>query len=249
MPCMFDQRRSRRQGKYDGPAAALDGFRKHFDLMTPGKRIVGIEIRIADVIAFDEIHAPGGVQFQQRIVVSLPLRRIAHAVHIRIPAADGTGVGDLVGGHGGSFDRCVEMGGDPRNSPHDVDTEFQSQAVDIFSQRTKAFSVSGRWETFRVREKTGIFVHFQLRKGNVLETIPLRTGFVCVPFNIDDHILPSVFFQMFCHIFSVCSYLGFIDGSVVIIVTVPAHRRMFGKSIFVHQAILLMIKCIFRVDI
>lgn len=39
-----------------------------------GKRIVGIEIRIADVIAFDEIHAPGGVQFQQRIVVSLPLR-------------------------------------------------------------------------------------------------------------------------------------------------------------------------------
>ena len=198
-----------------------------------------IVVGIADIIAFDKVHSPGGVKLQKRVIVGLAFWCILHAVHIRIPAADGTWVGDLICGYIRPFDRGVQMGGNPRDAPHDMDAEFQSQAVDVFGQRREAFSAGGGREAFRIRQQTGKFVCFQCGKRNILELCSLGACAVGVPLNVNHDIFPAVFLQMRRHVLRIAAYLRFVDCGVVVIVAVPAHRRVFGKIVFVHNRFLL----------
>ena len=239
VPCFVDQGRSGRQGENDWSSAGPDRAGEHFYLMLSGEGIVRIQVGIADVIAFDKIDAPGRVKLQKRIVVSLSFRRAAYTVHIRIPPADGTWVGDLICGYIRPFDRRVQMGGNPRDAPHDMDAEFQSQAVDVFGQRREAFSAGGGREAFRIRQQTGIFVCFQCGKRNILELCSPGACAVGVPLNVNHDIFPAVFLQMRRHVLRIAAYLRFVDCGVVVIVAVPAHRRVFGKIVFVHNRFLL----------
>ena len=141
VPCFVDQSRSRRKGKDDRVFTALDGFCEHFDLMTPRIWVGGVEIGVADVVALDKIYAPGSIQFQERIVISLSFGGVAHAVHIRIPSADGAWIRHIRCVCVGSEHRGMQVSSNPRDAAHDMDSEFQPQAVNVFRQRSKSPAV------------------------------------------------------------------------------------------------------------
>ena len=197
MPCPVDQGRSGGEGEYDGASAAFDGVCQHFHLM--GRVILILPVRalvagVADIITFNKIHTPGCVQFQQGIIVSLSGRRIVKAVHIRVPGTDGIGIGCHVGSDFAALYLHMVLGCNTGDPAHDMNAEFQSQAMYISSQGSEPFLAGRGGEALRVRQKAGIFIHFQSGKGNVLELVSLRTCFMCIPLDIHHNIFPSVFF-------------------------------------------------------
>ncbi|MNI50427.1 hypothetical protein D3C73_1050870 [compost metagenome] len=60
------------------------------------------------------------------------------------------------------------MGRLARDAAHNMDTELQSQTVDIIGQRLKALSVRRRRETVRGRQQPGVFIHHERNERTVL---------------------------------------------------------------------------------
>ena len=237
MPGFLNYRRPRRQGQHHGPARTLDGPGQHLDLMFARiaplvmvRQVIGV----AHVVALDEVHAPRGVKFQEGIIVSLALGAVPHAVHVRVPAADGVRFGHHIGGSVCVQDFRMIMGRLPGDAPHHVDAELEPQVVHVVCQRPKPLSACGGREPGRVRQQAGIFVHLHRGEGDVLEFVPLGPGPVGVPLDVHHHILPAEGLEIFRHHPGVGLHLFFVDGGVVVVVAVPPHGRGGGKGVFVH---------------
>ena len=125
MPCLFDQRRSRRQGEHDVPAALFNRMLQHFDLMRRRIRMFHVQIGIADIIAFDKIHTPLCVQRHDGIVIFL-CARLSHtdAVHVGIPLTDRRRIRYIARQRVASQNRQMPVCRFPRNSPHDMDSKL-----------------------------------------------------------------------------------------------------------------------------
>ena len=130
----FNESRSGGKRQHNGPPGLFDGPVQHLYFVPCRIGIVGIHIRVTDIVAFNEVHTPGGVKRQQGVIVELAGFGVFHAVHIRVPFTDGRRIGDLVGRNICSQNGAVKMGRQPRDAPHDVNTEFQAFTVDIISQ-------------------------------------------------------------------------------------------------------------------
>ncbi len=124
-------------------------------------------------------------------------RGVPHAVHIRVPAADGAGVGHHVCGDVSAQYLGMVMGGNAWDAPHNVDAKFQPQAVDVVRQRLETLTVHGGRESLQVGLEPGELVHLHRREGDVLELLPHRPGLVGVPLNVNHHILPAVGPELF----------------------------------------------------
>ena len=144
----------------------------------------------ADVVALDKVHAPGGIEGKEAVVVfPCPILFRVHAVHVRVPAAYAVPC-NVPGGcpgaqNGGPGVNCL-----PGNAPHDMDAEFQSQGVNILRKRPKAFPVGGGGESVLRRDQPGKAVHAQGGKGAVLKAS--RPGLI--PLDVHHDVLPAILF-------------------------------------------------------
>ncbi len=226
------------QGEDHGPSRLGDGPGEHLHLMLPGVgpgAVLHQVVGVADVVALDEIHAPGGVELDDGIVIRLPGLAVPQAVHIRVPAAHGGGVRRQVRRQGGPLDLPMGVGGGAGDTPHDMDAEFQPQAVDVLRQRGKAPASLRGGEPLRVRQEAGIFVHLQHAEGNVLKLLPHGAGPMGVPLDIHHHVLPAEGTELLRHHLGIGADLGLGDGGVVVVVAVPPHGRGEGALILVHR--------------
>ncbi|MNE58199.1 hypothetical protein D3C80_1532150 [compost metagenome] len=100
-----------------------------------------------DVIHFDQIDAPLGIQLKEGIIIFLrTFFGCVYSVHIRVPGADGVGMGNLA-----CCRRCTEQCRScvcslPRNAAHNMNAELQPQAVYVISKRLEALASSCRRE-------------------------------------------------------------------------------------------------------
>ncbi len=230
VPGLVYDGRSGGQGQHDGTAAALNGSGQHTDFVLAGGLVIA-----ADIVAFDEIYAPGGIQFQQGVIISLSRRGILHAVHVRVPGADGGGDGHIVRRYFRALYGAVVMGGDPGDAPHDMDAELQPQIMDMVGQRLETGSVHRGRKAGGIRQQTGVFVHGHFGEGYVLVFVPAASGADGVPLDIHHDVFPAMLFQMCGHVVGVGLHLFLVYGGVVVVVAVPAHGRGGGEVIFVFH--------------
>jgi len=80
MPGVFNRRLARRGAENHGPAAMIDGMPDHLDFL--------FMIGTREIIHFNKVNAPGGVQLKQSIIVRLRagFGRIER-IHIAEPGA------------------------------------------------------------------------------------------------------------------------------------------------------------------
>ncbi len=175
-----------------------------------------------DVVGLDVVHAPTGIQFQNRIVVILRAGAAQiDTVHVGVPRADGSGIRDIAGPRLAAEDRQIRLHRLPGNTAHNVDAEAQPQAVDVIGQRPEAAAARRRREPVHRRNQPAILVHGELRAGAVTVGLGVRLG----PLDVDDHILPAVLLQVLGHITGVGPHFRLGHGGAVRVPTVPAHRR------------------------
>ena len=194
-------------------------------------------IGVADVVALDEIHAPGGVQRNDGIIVRLPGPAVPEAVHIRVPAANGGRVRRPIRRDLAAQDRPVVVGGDAGNAPHDVDAEFQAQTVDVVRQRLEPRAARAAGEPLRVRQQPGVPVHLHLAEGNILVRLPHGPGLMGVPLDIHHHVFPAEGLQFFRQDGGVGPHLFLGNGGVVVVVAVPPHGRDGGEGILSSHSV------------
>ena len=237
-PCTINVCRSRRKRQDDRPARLQNGAVNHLGLMPSGKLLHLTAVRvlsgIADIITFDKINSPVRIHLNQRIVICLSCRNVPNTVHIRIPRADRIRIRDLIRRHIRSEHRKMPEGCRSRNSAHDMNTELQTQTVDISRKLRKALSACCRREPVFRRLKPSVLIHRVVSKRNVLNFRPFRPRISGIPLNVDDHILVSRRLQMICKILRVGLYLRFRHRGVVIIIAVPPLRRGHRKAVLVH---------------
>ena len=241
VPRLINQGRAWREGEHNRPVLLLDGAGQHLDLVLSlirrfpgGADIVGV----ADIVAFDKVHAPGGVQLYERIIIRLACGAVPDTVHVRVPPADRGGVGGHISGDTAALDFHMLVGGNPGDAPHDVYAELQPQPVDVLRQRGKPPAPRRGGEPLRVWQQAGVFVYLYRGKGDVLKTVPHGAGFVGVPLDIHHNVLPAVFFQLFRHHPGVGADLLLVYSGVVVIIAVPSHGRGGGKAVFIHKGVL-----------
>ena len=235
MPGLFDEGRSRGKAQHNRPAAFFNGLMKHFDFVGRGIRIFFIQVSVADIIAFDIIHTPLCIKGKEGIVVSLTAFFLpAQAVHVRIPAADRGRISNLIRRLAASQHRKMLLRRRPGNPPHNMNAEFQPQAVYVIRQRPEARSTRCRGKTLRTGEQSSVFVHFQFAERNILVLIPHASRTVRIPLDIHHHIFPAKLLQMGGHIIRISLHLFLIYRGIIIIIAVPAHGRCLGKFVFIH---------------
>ena len=238
MPCLFNQSRSRRQTEHNISATLLNGAVQHLYLVGRRIRIIHIHVGIADIITFDEIHTPLCVKTDNGIVVLLcPRNSCTDTVHIRVPLADGRRichitriVEDILRArlrHDGKMTVCRL----PRDSTHNVDTEFQSLGMHIICQRPESCTICGGRKFLRTRKQPSVVIHLDLSKGNVLVLIPLASGMPGIPLDVHHNVFPSIRQQMLCHIVRIGLDLRLIDIGIIIIVAVPPHGCLIHSHV------------------
>ena len=205
------------EGKHDVPAAAPGGFGDDLDLPPAARVLPG------DVVALDEIDAPGGVQAEDTgIVVRGGFRIRPGAVHVRIPGADVVGIGRVPAAPFAVLDGQLPLGGFARDAAHDVDAEFQPQAVYVIRQRPEALPV------LRGRETVDGWLQpapaIQGERGE--RRVGVVDGGGLIPLDIDHDVLPAVFLQMGGHVFRVFAYGLLGDCRSPAVPAVPAHGRI-----------------------
>ena len=81
-----------------------------------------------DVVALDEVHAPLGIELEDAVIVALGQGMILlDAVHIRVPGADGIGVGHIGAGHVRALDRQAAVRRHAGQTAHDMNAEFEAK--------------------------------------------------------------------------------------------------------------------------
>ena len=91
------------------------------------------------------------------------------------------------------------MRSQPGNPPHDMDTEFQPQVMDLICQGLKAPSIHAGRKLIGARQQAAKSIHFILAKGDVLELITHGGSVVSVPLDVHHNIFPAILFQMLGH--------------------------------------------------
>ena len=109
---------------------------------------------------------------------------------------------------------------------HYVDTEFQSEGMNVIGERLKALSSRRRREAVFCGDKSAVFVHAKRRKGVVF--VAVRRGFR--PLNVNNDILPAVLLQIFRHEIGVCTNNVLRNGRAVAIPAIPAHWGSFCSN-------------------
>ena len=81
--------RSGRKAQHHISAAGVYRTSYHFNFFPCGIRLIGLELRVCNIVNLDEIDTPFGIELEKRIIVFLrSLYPCIHAVHIRIPRAN-----------------------------------------------------------------------------------------------------------------------------------------------------------------
>ena len=112
-----------------------------------GKALNRVHPAVADIVALDEVHAPVGIHLNDRIIVGLPCLAVSDAVHIRIPTADRGRIRDVACVYVRSENLQMPVRRKPRDAAHDMDAEFESQAVDVGRERPEAPASRGARES------------------------------------------------------------------------------------------------------
>ena len=213
----FRQRRGTgAEAQHDLPSASAAGFGDQLDLPAAAGILPG------DVVALDEVHAPFRVEAEDAAVVGGRVRCIApEAVHIGIPHADGVRISCGMAEIRAVRDGQVPVRRHSGQAPHDMDAEFQAQAVDIVCQRPESRAACGAGEPVDRRQQPAESVHGQLGKG----LIAVVDGRGLVPLDIHHDVLPAEGFQFTCHVFRVPADNVLRDGGTVAVPAVPAHGR------------------------
>ena len=231
MPGLLDHRRARTQGEHHRPAAAINRLPDHLDLLLRRVGIVRVGVRVADVVHLHVVDAPRGVQLEDRVVVGLrALFCMINPVHIRVPAADRPGVGDLVAGRVRPLHGERLMHGKPRHAPHDVDAEFKPHLMDHIRKRFEALSAGRGRKSVRRGHLPPVFIEAQVRKRVVVGLLlPCRR---LAPLDVADDVLPPAGQKVFLHIQCVCKELLLIYRVPEAVPAVPPHRRGQGNHVF-----------------
>ena len=199
--------------------------------------IVRVCVGIADIVTFDVINTPLRVKADDRVIVLLRSFCVpADSVHIGIPHADRGRIRDFIRSDIRSEYRHMLMRCFPRDPAHDMDTEFQSEIVYVLRQRRKAFSACRGWKPVQCRKQPAVLVDLLVAERDILISVPHRAGVLCIPLDIHHDVLPACILHVRRHIVRVGFYLLFVDSRVIIVVTVPAHRRLFHTIL--HRRVL-----------
>ena len=191
LPGPVDMGWSRGEAEHDVPAGFLDGLMEHFGLVPAAEAVVSVHPAIADIIAFDEVHAPVRVHPNQAVIISPSRRIVPHPVHVRVPAADRGRVCGIRRRVRAARYGQVLMGRKPGDAPHDGDAELQAQAVDIIRQWAEPPALCRRGETVHRRLISAVSVHLHVPEGDVLEFAPPAPGILRVPLDVHHHVLPT----------------------------------------------------------
>ena len=221
---LLDEGRPRREREHDLPPALLKRRREHLDLMLHRTRPAGQRVGVGHVVALDEIHAPGGVERRDRIIILLPRRRILHAVHMRVPPADRGRVRDLGRVRVRAEHRRVCVRRLPRDAAHDVDAEKQPLPVDVIRERLEAGPAPGGRKALRIGQEARIRVHVEIRERNVLVLATPRARPGRVPLDVDHDVFPAEGHKMRRHEIGVPLHVRLGHRRVVIVIAVPSHR-------------------------
>ena len=122
--CMLQSGWAGRQAQHDGSSRFADCLADHAYFA----RLIRM---IRNAIDFDKVHAPGGIQAQDRIVVCLTGGVFSHS---EIVSAPGTGIrfiGCIARVKLRAGDSQVLLDGFFRNPAQNVNSEFQAERVDI----------------------------------------------------------------------------------------------------------------------
>jgi len=187
-----------------------------------------VVVGAGNVVAFDEVDPPIGVQLNDGVVIGLSFRLGGvHAIHVGVPGTDRAGDGNILGSDVGTINRQVFLNRFLGDAPHDVDAEFQAFGMYVISQRLEAHTVGGRGEFLESWCQSSVFIHGQRSSWPVV--MAFRLGFV--PLDVDGQIGVAAGQQVFSHRISLCFNLLFGDRGAVYIPTVPTQRRRGGKLV------------------
>ena len=189
-----------------------------------------------NVITFDKIYAPGGIQLKDAVIISpcALLMRI-HAIHVAVPTADACSLRDLSCRLVRPQNRRILMNGLTGNAAHNVNAKLKPQRMYVFCQRCKALAAGRGWKAIRCRDQSGILIHAKLRKRAILMARRSRL----IPLNVDNNILPAILFQMLCHEPGILSYNLLRYGCSVTIPAVPPHGCFDHFSVHVLSPLCL----------
>ena len=220
---LFQRRRPGGEAQHHVPAAAAAGFGDDLDF-PPAMRIFP-----GDVVHLHVIHAPGGVQRKNAVIIRPDLRQLAaQAVHIRVPGAHRIGIRRLGAGSPAAVNGQAPVSRHPRQAPHDMNAKLQPKAVHILRQGPEARAVRRAGEAVYRRQQPAIIVHGQFREGLIF--VGIRRGLI--PLNVHHNIFPAEFFQMFRHVIRVLANGFLVHRRAVAIPAVPPHGRRFRDHFF-----------------
>ena len=216
---LLQRRGARGQGQHDVPPALAAGLGDQLNLP------LAVGIFPGDVVALDEVHAPGRVQPEDAVIVRPGAGGIAaQTVHVGVPGADGVGVGDLVTGAVAALDGQMAMGRHAGHAAHDMDAELEPEAVHIVRQGLEAGAVRCAGEAVHRRHQPPVGVHLQRREGD----IGMAGGGGLIPLDVHHDVLPAKGGQTAGHLVGVAADDVLGDGGAVAVPAVPAHGGILG---------------------
>ena len=203
-----------REAQPHRPAAAGDRPGERLDL----RRL----IRPEHVVDLEEVHAPGGVQREHRVVVGAgPRHRVVDADHVRVPLAAVRGIGDVGGAQVRAQHRSVRRESPAGDPPHHMDAQAQAQSMDLLRERRESCPVGGAREPARIGQQSPVLVHHQ-RRGVV---VAVGAGRGVGPVDVDHHRVPAEGKQVLGEELRIGEHLRLGDGGAEAVPGVPAHRR------------------------
>ena len=235
VPGFLDHRGAGGKAEHHVAAAGTDGGGDHLNLLRSGVGAILIHVRVADIVHLHEIHAPGGIELEDGVIICLRAGLgTVHAVHVAVPAADGEGVGDLFGRHIRAEHGHMRMHRLAGDAAHDVDAELQAHGMDLIRNRLEALAARAAGEAVFSRDLAAVFIEAKLGEGAVFPF--LRAGQRLGPLDVAHNVLPAVLLHVVAHIAGVRHELLFrhIGGKAV--PAVPAHGRLLCNGrIFLQQ--------------
>ena len=217
-----ERRGTGRGAEDDGTTGLVDGLADRFDL-----RQLHVGVGLAEVVHFDEVHAPARVEGQEGIVVGLAAGLGGvHAEHVGVPRAGAGGDRDVGGAGVGAEDGRVLLHRLARDAAHEVNAEFEALGVNIVGKRLEAGAVGGGGESFDRGKEASMGVHGELGALAGFEA----SGGGIIPLDVHGEDLPAVREEFVGHHIGLRLGLGFGNLGAKGVKAVPAHRRRRGPG-------------------
>ena len=219
---LFQRRGAGGKAQDDFPSAVPAAFGDQFDF-PPAARVFP-----DNIVALDEVDAPGGVQAENTVVIGFRVRCVAaQAVHVRIPVTDGMRIGRQMAGAVAVRDRQAPVRRGAGKAAHNMDAELQPQRMHIIRQGAETGPILCGREAVERRRQPAVSVHLQFGERLIRMVPGVGTG----PLDVHNDVFPAKRLQEARHVLRVPADVRLGYGGAVAVPAVPAHGRRLSSHV------------------